>query len=161
MPPVWCCRLLNNFWILSLGGRPSATSFQKSTDANHKTASSYKLSTRRDNRKQLAATIIFSDLNFHLLASKILGRTPYTIANSFLVFNPQVRSDSLIVVTTGRGMVEIPLTSYVVDGQTKWTVMSERKEGNNGDKSQQREKSHKCNNCSLTRDLSSITCRHT
>ena len=68
-PPVWCCRLLNNFWILSLGGRPSATSFQKSTDANHKTASSYKLSTRRDNRKQLAATIIFSDLNFHLLAS--------------------------------------------------------------------------------------------
>ena len=50
-----------------------------------------------------------------------------------------MRSDSLIVVTTGRGMVEIPLTSYVVDGQTKWTVMSERKEGNNGDKSQRTE----------------------
>ena len=71
-----------------------------------------------------------------------------------------MRSDSLIVVTTGRGMVDA-LTSYVVDGQTKWTVMSERKEGNNGEKSQQREKSHKCNNCSLTRDLSSLTCRHT
>ena len=58
-----------------------------------------------------------------------------------------MRSDSLIVVTTGRGMVDA-LTSYVVDGQIKSTVMSERKEGNNGEKSQQREKSHKCNNCS-------------
>ena len=47
-------------------------------------------------------------------------------------------------------MVEIPLTSCVADGQTKWTVMSERKEGNNGDKSQKREKSHKCNNCSYS-----------
>ena len=23
----WCCRLMNNFWILSLGGRPSATRY--------------------------------------------------------------------------------------------------------------------------------------
>ena len=30
-------------------------------------------------------------------------------------------------------MVEIPLTSYIVDGQTKWTLMSERKTATKGD----------------------------
>ena len=44
-------------------------------------------------------------------------------------------------------MVEIPLTSYVVDGQTKWTVMSERKEGNNGDKSRHDNLWFRCEDC--------------
>ena len=38
-------------------------------------------------------------------------------------------------------MVEIPLTSYIVDGQTKWTLMSERKTVTKGGRSP------KCNYC--------------
>ena len=57
-------------------------------------------------------------------------------------------------------MVVVPLTSYVVDGETKWVLASERKTVNTGGRSSfmskrkgtehGREKSHKCNNCNFS-----------
>ena len=37
----WCCRLMNNFGILSLSSRPSATSFQKTENSHQKMANRY------------------------------------------------------------------------------------------------------------------------
>ena len=61
-------------------------------------------------------------------------------------------------------MVVVPLTSCVVDGQTRWRLMSERRSesGNRGgnfsqmapsihkEKSHKGEKSHKCKNCTFS-----------
>ena len=57
----------------------------------------------------------------------------------------------------------VPLTSYVVDGQTKWTLVSERTNVTLGGKSsfaQNRkriglEKNHKCNTCSFSTHVGS------
>ena len=50
-------------------------------------------------------------------------------------------------------MVVVPLTSCVVDGQTKWTLMSEMMTRNNRGMSHKAEKSHKCNICSYSTSL--------
>ena len=59
-------------------------------------------------------------------------------------------------------MVVVPLTSCVVNGQTKWRLMSERRSesGNRGGNFSQKapsihkeEKTHKCNNCSYSTSL--------
>ena len=115
--------------------------------------------------------------NFHFLPySKWLTQHQWRvpIEGSFFVFEVKSTYQDSLIWSLGSGgqrktdMVVIPLTSCVVNGRTKWTLMSERKTGNNGESKigynrenktvnngekkygNNRKKSHKCNNCSFS-----------